>query len=257
MESAPLPHQQKYGFTVIMDSYTYFPLRSHRHIRLLKLQRGHGDKPVLCSLTQVSLDENPVYEALSYTWELEDDLSDNRVHHTILCEGQTLSAAPNLFAALKRLRGVAEERRTLWIDALCINQRDNAERSQQVQIMDVVYSKAERVVVWLGEEQPSDSAAVAALKQLSQYIVSKGEDFDIKVATQDVWNAEGALMQGLALEGWEAIGSMFCKRSSWRDVYNFSADLRQWNGRVLKKLCVFSTCPASVECLSFSRGFLD
>ena len=37
-----------------------------------------------------------------------------------------------------------------WIDALCINQDDNTEKSQQAAIVDEIYSKAESVVVWLG-----------------------------------------------------------------------------------------------------------
>jgi hypothetical protein len=38
----------------------------------------------------------------------------------------------------------------LWIDAICINQSDNEEKSQQVRLMGEIYSKAEVVRVWLG-----------------------------------------------------------------------------------------------------------
>jgi len=44
----------------------------------------------------------------------------------------------------------------LWIDALCINQRDIQERSHQVQHMATIYRSAKSVVIWLGE-WPNDA----------------------------------------------------------------------------------------------------
>ena len=52
--------------------------------------------------------------------------------------------------ALKALRD-KKRPRILWIDALCINQSDIEERSSQVAFMSSVYSRAVRVIVWLGE----------------------------------------------------------------------------------------------------------
>jgi hypothetical protein len=40
----------------------------------------------------------------------------------------------------------------MWVDALCINQGNLEERKQQVQLMAKIYSKAHRVIVWLGKE---------------------------------------------------------------------------------------------------------
>ena len=42
--------------------------------------------------------------------------------------------------------------RTLWVDSICINQRDDDERSQQVRLMDWIYRKASAVLIWLGED---------------------------------------------------------------------------------------------------------
>jgi hypothetical protein len=39
----------------------------------------------------------------------------------------------------------------IWVDAICINQADNAEEAHQVAAMGDVYSCADRVLVWLGE----------------------------------------------------------------------------------------------------------
>jgi hypothetical protein len=56
------------------------------------------------------------------------------------------------------LRGPFFER-ILWVDAICINQGDNTEKAGQIQYMAEIYSKASRVIVWLGPlgEVKSDS----------------------------------------------------------------------------------------------------
>lgn len=39
----------------------------------------------------------------------------------------------------------------LWIDAICINQHDLAEKARQIPLMTRIYSTAARVLVWLGK----------------------------------------------------------------------------------------------------------
>jgi hypothetical protein len=66
--------------------------------------------------------------------------------------------AANLFVAFQYLRYQTKPR-TLWCDAICINQEDLLERSQQVQLMDLVYRGADRVLVWLGEQNHNSDVA--------------------------------------------------------------------------------------------------
>ena len=54
-------------------------------------------------------------------------------------------------------------RRYIWIDAICINQADLEERSQQVKLMGVVYRMAKRVLVWLGHEDALTKAAIESI----------------------------------------------------------------------------------------------
>jgi len=56
----------------------------------------------------------------------------------------------NLHMVLLRLRDCSIDR-TLWVDAICINQDDTEERARQVRSMAQIYAKANRVVVWLEE----------------------------------------------------------------------------------------------------------
>ena len=94
----------------------------------------------------VSLLEPPEYEAVSYTW------GEPIFSASIECfsKGQ-LPITENLSNALFHLR-LANRLRVLWVDAICINQQDLVERSQQVTLLRNTFQKAKSVIVWLGED---------------------------------------------------------------------------------------------------------
>jgi len=69
----------------------------------------------------------------------------------------------NLHAALTKLRDPHFER-ILWVDALCIDQKDDKEKAHQVGAMAKIYSLARRVVVWLGEESVDSALAFQTLE---------------------------------------------------------------------------------------------
>lgn len=85
--------------------------------------------------------------ALSYLWGAEDD------GRPITVNGLTHAVQPNLFNFLERARHLPGiESQWAWIDALCINQSDVAERNYQVQSMGLVYSHAVSTITWLGTD---------------------------------------------------------------------------------------------------------
>jgi hypothetical protein len=140
-----------------INSSIYSPLpppvydETHAHkyrrstIRLLTIFPGPQSTIIECRLQLAILEEAPAFEALSYVW------GDPNPADWIHCNGQRKPVTPNLGAALRRLRYEKDDR-LLWIDALCINQTDLDERSQQVLLMKDIYSLTRRVVVWLGED---------------------------------------------------------------------------------------------------------
>lgn len=79
-------------------------------------------------------------------------------------DGAGLAITKNLHGALQRLRDPALDR-VLWVDAVCINQDNIAERAQQVQVMAMIYAYASKVVVWLGEEVEGSSEAMEVLRE--------------------------------------------------------------------------------------------
>jgi hypothetical protein len=154
------------------NQYPYKPLDPGRNeIRLLRLcEPFEVNDPISCTISHVSLDLNPKYEALSYTWC--DRAGDAQLNKKVLLGGHIVSVTWNLEAALRKLlRG--DEERVFWIDALCINQTDVAERNEQVSKMKLVYQRAQGVASWLGDEYDDSRGAFELLRAFRQLGVQK------------------------------------------------------------------------------------
>jgi hypothetical protein len=134
------------------------------------------------------------YEALSYVWGPTDDVElitvDNR--------HQYLSVTRNLASALRHLRGERRSRR-LWIDAICINQRDLDERSSQTSTMWAIYHCAELVLVWLGEEKDHGREMMERLYDLGRDLVLN-RTLDWNRKTMITVNGVGPPMPDLCLD---------------------------------------------------------
>lgn len=128
---------------LLTDRRTHQPLTGDI-IRLLTLQPGLFNDPIHCQLEQVSLSAGHSYEALSYAWGDAKDTS------PMILDRTPYYITKNLECALRYLR-YKESPRVLWIDAICIDQNDLDEKSEQVPIMGEIYSRATKVYAWLGE----------------------------------------------------------------------------------------------------------
>lgn len=119
------------------------------HIRLLTLLPAEFADPLACSIRSAELDavENE-YDALSYSWATEDGNAEQEL--PLLLNDTPILITRNLYDGLKRVRLVDKDIR-IWVDALCINQRDDAEKSIQVAQMADIYAGARNVFVWFGE----------------------------------------------------------------------------------------------------------
>ncbi|TLD16753.1 uncharacterized protein PgNI_02156 [Pyricularia grisea] len=131
-------------------TYEYRPLDpSGTNIRLLRLlPAADADSPLQSALLHVDLASKPQYEALSYAWGKPVFAQEVDV------EGAgVIRITKNLSHALRHLR-LETEPRTLWVDAVCINQADVAERGHQVTLMQAIFSSCERCLVWMGPLKP-------------------------------------------------------------------------------------------------------
>lgn len=115
-------------------------------IRLLTIKPGNAADPLQLHLSTVSLDTSPEYEAISYCW------GDATLTNAALCDQYDVSITTSLFGALTELRYAAETR-TVWADALCIDQTNVDDKTQQVQLFHRIYSQATRTLIWLGPDE--------------------------------------------------------------------------------------------------------
>jgi hypothetical protein len=166
--------------------YAYEPLsKNPDEIRLLKLMPPSSSGDIKIEIIRVPSSPPPAYEALSYVWG-----SPERTHEVTVrtsskkClrrlsrrrrflfghpkfELSHLAISQNLFIALQHL-SFAKKPRLLWIDAICINQDDIVERSEQVNKMASIYGSARLVILWLGEEAHETTLAVQTLRHVGE-----------------------------------------------------------------------------------------
>ncbi|KAE8448953.1 hypothetical protein EG329_008749 [Mollisiaceae sp. DMI_Dod_QoI] len=148
--------------------FQYQPLESNHHIRLVTLEQGPDiSAPIRCSIAHHKLD-GVRYEALSYEWG-----SPATSDPEISIDGYALRVRRNLRDALLYIRAQDNDR-YLWIDALCIDQKNSQERNHQVSIMGRIFSQAYHVVVWLGMATNSSERAMYIIER----VYHSPSDFD-------------------------------------------------------------------------------
>jgi Heterokaryon incompatibility protein (HET) len=150
------------------SGYAYKPLVGGPGlIRLLTILPRDDDDEIKCELSPCRLDESLVYNALSYVW------GNTKVCKRILLDGCSFPVTTNLYAGLYRLRDRVQPR-VFWIDAICIDQENDEERSEQVRQMRRVYECAETVVIWLGNVKEL-SEELGRIKTLLETLVEDAE----------------------------------------------------------------------------------
>jgi len=166
------PSQSRLFTSDRVEALQYHPLnRDAKEIRLLMMlpTPTGADEPISCQMFSVPLDSAPLFVSLSYAW------GDPTITRPILINGRILHVTENLEAALRRFHegemSSPNGSRRWWVDAVCINQADDAEKSWQVGQMRDVFKKAAEVAIWLG---PSDETSVIALNWATQLRGSVG-----------------------------------------------------------------------------------
>lgn len=165
------PHQRLVSNQPPSPLFIYPPLVNEKSsIRLLRIDHGPAldmTGEIYCHL--VSLDSwiNQVkYNCLSYCWG--DTSLDKRIFvRTTDATYDPMYITQNLHNALQDLWG-APESTFYWIDAICIDQTDNAERGEQVRLMKQIFDNASGVIVLLGSSTARLSAAVDTVEEISK-----------------------------------------------------------------------------------------
>lgn len=146
---------------------------SSQRIRILELDgdKGNVESPLVATLQVQNLQtENVIhqYEALSYVWGKPSG-GNEQAHSILIRDGQggtfDLEITPNLSSALMELRKGHTTRR-LWVDAICIDQKSDQEKNNQVPLMATIYSGAKHVCIWIGESQIDTHRAIRQISRL-------------------------------------------------------------------------------------------
>ena len=149
--------------------HQYQDLKGNNVIRLLSLKPGkesHQNR-LECELEDISLSDDPPFEALSYAW------GDCDFSEIIFCGNAAINITRNLHDALIRFRH-PDHSRKLWVDAVCINQSNGQEKSLQVPLMAKIYGQATEVLIWLGAETEGSNDVMEYLKRIGQAFISRG-----------------------------------------------------------------------------------
>jgi len=180
-----------------------------QEFRLLEVQAARTlEEPVECRLITARLTEDVDFIALSSLYGDREEID------RICLSGRSVAVPKHLVSALKHIRAVFfptvskryqrkparkphgaprwlrqlfgissqkfedESPRSLriWMDLLCVNQRDEAEKSKQRTDMKAIYRSAELVVGWLGDKHPHTDVAMATLAEIEDAMPAKWGD---------------------------------------------------------------------------------
>ena len=164
----------------------FTPLHAARkEIRLLDVHPGRQDTKLRCSILYESLLENllPAYETVSYCW------GDPTRRAIVEVDGADLGVPASCEETLRRMRH-QDRKRTLWIDAVCIDQNNIEEKGRQVAFMGEVYQKASCNLIWLGEEDTETEQALTTIQLL--YEDARTETNDFKTLAETAYDEYGA-----------------------------------------------------------------
>ena len=104
------------------------------------------------------------FDAISWCW---GDTSVSK-QKTITIRGHSLLVPGSAHEVLLELC-IAQKKRRVWIDAVCIRQDDTDERSQQVAMMRTIYRKATMTLVWLGMDDGTAETSVQMIKNIADW----------------------------------------------------------------------------------------
>ncbi len=184
LENERLARQRRLEPAVLAEFYRYNHIQHYSSSRVLVLEPGRKTDKLVGRLEDMWIGgEGPPYSALSYVW------GEPQSNDVILIDGKRLAITSSLAIALRRLRPLPGKLALrIWIDQICINQRDTIERNQQVRLMHAIFRDADRVLVWLGADPEGHAPRAFELanalraifedKLLSSLCKSKGANLD-------------------------------------------------------------------------------
>jgi len=210
------------SYTPTHLKYNYAPLAGDgTEIRLIRLRHSTAwAEPIMCEILHTKDFDNVDYLALSYTWKGRIGRQDIHVGN------KSISCTRNLYSALLHLRQQPEDL-ILWVDAICIDQNNLDERSQQVRKMRYIYKNASKVLVWLG---PSSISSLESLELVSELYKNSHDRVYIekKIADPECLETFYGLCRLFELDYWRRVWVVQETSSAKDIIVHYGADSLPW-----------------------------
>ena len=155
-----------------------------KQIRLLIIHGAERDGAIDCTITFTYLEHTftDSYETISYVW------GDTSCRGSISVDGHTLDVPISTEEVLQRVR-YTDFDRVVWIDSVFINHQDLDERASQVSIMNEIYGRTARNLIWLGPDpQNISDRALISVAAIIKDIKLETDDFkSYTLKLYDTW----------------------------------------------------------------------
>lgn len=163
---------------------------SRTEIRLLHLQPGQGDEGISVTIGAYDLERAPKYIAISYVWGNGD------IEREITANEHPYKVWSNCYDALWQARhhfpGCY-----VWIDAICVNQNDLDEKSQQVQIMGAIYGRADVVLACVGSDDYDSRLMANMITELVEFGFDLKKLWPARKPSDSDFNMPGEVLKAL------------------------------------------------------------
>ena len=188
-------------------------------IRIFTIDSDDQGTNLYCNFRTISLSSNSSFTALSYTWRtplgprerISEAVLSTQSNGKIICNGFEVQVLENLQHALRQLWASYPRDTEFWADALCIDQSNVAERSQQVSAMSEIYRSARNVIIWLGPGTSSVSRALKFVEVMAGLTAEEMQAFALGDASSDYNNNVKSTLARKVY--WEALEDFFSR--SW------------------------------------------
>lgn len=122
------------------------------------------------SMIYSSLQSTVPYETVSYCW------GEASIRASILVNGRLMDVPASAEIVLSAII-CDDKERVVWIDAVCINQDDINERGRQVSIMDNIYRRGTKNLVYLGTDDGTVGEALCNIREINKEIMKDTHGF--------------------------------------------------------------------------------
>lgn len=187
------------------------PQQTFRLFILDELLQLSGEIVISGRLIHVSLRNPPPYISLSYSW------GSNPENESIVINGKTFSITSSLKTALQNIRAVRNAPLPLWIDQICIDQKNDVEKGYQVKQMDQIYQHASSNLVWLGVGTTQSNRAFDMVRIMTREMPKEWDHLHSTIKNSH--RHESLDKDTFSIEDWKAFEITFQKRSLWSRIW--------------------------------------